>query len=157
MQARIRSDHAASQPKKPNERNDCEAFVINPHEIRAAKTMSLVIGSFMICWFPLAIKNLIDYIIDCDSIFYGKDHIWHTILKNFCYCAVHVNAAIDPVILAYRINDVKSAIQRVLRCQYQSKLVQDTTDMSVVKSSSQSASVLQNKSKPLKLFKHFRV
>lgn len=96
----------------------------------------------MICWIPLAIKNLVEYILDRETIFYGKDHTWHTILKNFCYLAVHINAAIDPVILAYRIKDVRNAIKRVLRYRYQSKTLQDTADMSVVKSSSQSASVL---------------
>lgn len=141
FKAKQRSERSTPHLKIPDEKTE-SSRVISPHEIRATKTMSFVIGSFIICWIPLAIKNIIEIIVDPDAVLYGKDHVWHTILKNFCYCAVHFNSAIDPIIYAFRIGDVRRATKKILLCRYEHIRRNDLTDMSVAKNSSCSASGL---------------
>lgn len=70
----------------------------------------------MICWIPLAI-NLIS-----KSLFHSDETSGLSKLdfaEMFCYCAVHYNSAIDPLIYAYRIKDVGDAVRRTLRIKHQ--------------------------------------
>lgn len=99
---------------------------INPSEIRAAKTMLLVIGSFIICWIPLFINYLVKLTSKGDQVSHTvEEKSNYKFIEFFCYCAVHYNSAIDPIIYAYRIKDVQSAIKRTLGYQHQAALQLD--------------------------------
>lgn len=88
---------------------DDSPTVTNSHEVRAAKTMFYVVGSYFLCWAPLTILSVIKWfskepIITSDAT--------RAVVGNFCTCAVHFHAAINPIIYAFRIRDVRNAIRR---------------------------------------------
>lgn len=91
-----------------------QAAIINPNEIRAAKTMFYVVGSFFVCWAPLAFLVVLKWIIGNDAL---KNKPLIAVIENFCYCAIHYNTAINPTIYALRIADVRNAIKRTFGCE----------------------------------------
>lgn len=87
---------------------------MNKNEVRVAKTFALIIGSFIIFWTPLTIMGTI-VAFKRDSHYFDNDEsarIWFM----FAACAAHFNSAIDPVIYAYRIKDVRVIIKRLFKC-----------------------------------------
>lgn len=82
----------------------------NQKEVRVAKTMLMVIGTFILCWIPFATCVIMKTM--------GNDAIvrYEKVIETFCLCATHWNAAIDPVIYAYRIKDIRDAIKNTFRC-----------------------------------------
>lgn len=82
----------------------------NQKEVRVAKTMLMIIGTFIVCWIPFATCVIIKTIGNGAIVRFEK------VIETFCLCATHWNAAIDPVIYAYRIKDIRKAINRTLRC-----------------------------------------
>lgn len=82
----------------------------NQKEVKVAKTMLLVIGSFILCWIPFAICVVIKTVGNDSNSSFAK------VVETFCLCATHWNASIDPVIYAYRIKDIREAIKNTLRC-----------------------------------------
>ncbi|XP_054899480.1 LOW QUALITY PROTEIN: adenosine receptor A2b [Poeciliopsis prolifica] len=75
-------------------------------EIRAAKSLSIIVGLFTLCWLPV-------HILNCLTLFYGD-------LKKpvfVMYVAIilsHANSAINPIIYAYRIQDFRSTFRKIL-------------------------------------------
>lgn len=130
-------------PFKANKRlasQDESSPVISARETRATYTMLLIIGSFLICWIPLA-ANFITKLIAGKNGASGSTADGK-LVDFFCYCAVHFNSAIDPLIYAYRIRDVRMAIRRSFGCKHVSTSVHDPSslEMSVGRTGSKSAS-----------------
>lgn len=75
-------------------------------EIRAAKSLSIIVGLFAVCWLPV-------HILNCLTLFYGE-------LKKpelVMYVAIilsHANSAVNPVIYAYRIQDFRNTFRKIL-------------------------------------------
>lgn len=83
-------------------------------EIRVAKTSALIIGTFILCWTPITVLDMIIAYTRDLTIFDGN-----AVSRNcfmFSVCAAHFNSAIDPIIYAYRIKDVRVTIRNILRC-----------------------------------------
>jgi hypothetical protein len=85
--------------------------VICRKEVRATKTMFIVIGTFSLCWLPLAIYFVLKSTVTGPN--YSEFSIF---IDAFCFCATHYNSAIDPIIYAYRMKNIRNAIKRTLRC-----------------------------------------
>lgn len=84
------------------------------NEIRVAKTFALIIGTFILFWTPLTIVGVV-VAYKRDSHYFDNDEsarIWFM----FSASAAHLNSAIDPVIYAYRIKEVRVLVQRTFRC-----------------------------------------
>lgn len=47
-----------------------------------------------------------------------EDEMLSKIISYFGYCAIHSSTAIDPIIYAYRIKDVRDAIKRTFHCGF---------------------------------------
>ncbi|GAA6218395.1 adenosine receptor A2b [Lates japonicus] len=75
-------------------------------EIRAAKSLSIIVGLFALCWLPV-------HILNCLTLFYGH-------LKKpdvVMYVAIilsHANSAVNPIIYAYRIQDFRNTFRKIL-------------------------------------------
>ncbi|KAK5620275.1 Adenosine receptor A2b [Crenichthys baileyi] len=75
-------------------------------EIRAAKSLSIIVGLFAVCWLPV-------HILNCLKLFYSE-------LKRpdvVMYVAIilsHANSAVNPIIYAYRIQDFRNTFRKIL-------------------------------------------
>ncbi|XP_042337656.1 adenosine receptor A2b [Plectropomus leopardus] len=75
-------------------------------EIRAAKSLSIIVGLFAVCWLPV-------HILNCLTLFYNE-------LKKppiVMYVAIilsHANSAVNPIIYAYRIQDFRNTFRKIL-------------------------------------------
>lgn len=78
------------------------------YEIRAAITLSMVVGTFILLWMP-GIACL--FIISTT----GNRNFSIDVLE-LSVILVHLNAAIDPLIYAYRMNNIRQALNKLFRC-----------------------------------------
>ncbi|XP_036381240.1 adenosine receptor A2b [Megalops cyprinoides] len=75
-------------------------------EIRAAKSLSIIVGLFALCWLPV-------HILNCLTLFYNR------LAKppSVMYVAIvlsHANSAVNPIIYAYRIQDFRNTFRKIL-------------------------------------------
>ncbi|XP_030648767.1 adenosine receptor A2b [Chanos chanos] len=75
-------------------------------EIRAAKSLSIIVGLFVLCWMPV-------HILNCLTLFNNKLEKPDTVM----YVAIilsHANSAVNPIIYAYRIQDFRQTFRKIL-------------------------------------------
>ncbi|KAM4620752.1 adenosine receptor A2b [Polymixia lowei] len=75
-------------------------------EIRAAKSLSIIVGLFAICWLPV-------HILNCIKLFYPNLDRPAFVM----YVAIilsHANSAVNPMIYAYRIQDFRNTFRKIL-------------------------------------------
>lgn len=75
-------------------------------EIRAAKSLSIIVGLFAVCWLPV-------HILNCLTLFYREldkpsDVMYVAIILS------HANSAVNPIIYAYRIEDFRNTFRKIL-------------------------------------------
>lgn len=76
--------------------------------------MSLVVGSFVICWFPISISILIQAIHGNSSF---NDLPLAVFLHALSLTLPYVNTAVDPIIYACRLKEVRHAIKNLFTCK----------------------------------------
>lgn len=75
-------------------------------EIRAAKSLSIIVGLFALCWLPV-------HILNCLTLFYEEMEKPEYVM----YVAIilsHANSAVNPIIYAYRIQDFRNTFRKIL-------------------------------------------
>ncbi|TNN82719.1 Adenosine receptor A2b [Liparis tanakae] len=75
-------------------------------EIRAAKSLSIIVGLFAVCWLPV-------HILNCITLFY-KEPQKHEIVMYVAIILSHANSAVNPIIYAYRIQDFRNTFRKIL-------------------------------------------
>lgn len=75
-------------------------------EIRAAKSLSIIVGLFAICWLPV-------HILNCLTLFY-KELEKPEIVMYIAIIMSHANSAVNPIIYAYRIQDFRNTFRKIL-------------------------------------------
>ncbi|KAK3856013.1 hypothetical protein Pcinc_037617 [Petrolisthes cinctipes] len=75
-------------------------------EVKAAKSLSIIVLFFMISWFPL-------YTINCVQAFCINCPVPEG-LMFFTIILTHLNSAINPFLYAYHMNDFRQALKRFL-------------------------------------------
>ncbi|XP_056450296.1 adenosine receptor A2b [Gadus chalcogrammus] len=75
-------------------------------EIRAAKSLSIIMGLFALCWLPV-------HVLNCLKLFFPKLHR-PQILMYVAILLSHANSAVNPVIYAYRIQDFRNTFRKIL-------------------------------------------
>ncbi|XP_017268191.1 adenosine receptor A2b [Kryptolebias marmoratus] len=75
-------------------------------EIRAAKSLSIIVGLFAVCWLPV-------HILNCLKLFY-EDLDRPEYVMYVAIILSHANSAINPIIYAYRIQDFRTTFRRIL-------------------------------------------
>uniref|UniRef100_A0A3Q3WAC1 G-protein coupled receptors family 1 profile domain-containing protein n=1 Tax=Mola mola TaxID=94237 RepID=A0A3Q3WAC1_MOLML len=87
-------------------------------EIRVAKSLSIIVGLFAVCWLPV-------HILNCLTLFYKE-------LKKpdfVMYVAIilsHANSAVNPIIYAYRIQDFRNTFRKILAQNFLSAALPST-------------------------------
>ncbi|CAF98510.1 unnamed protein product, partial [Tetraodon nigroviridis] len=74
-------------------------------EIRAAKSLSIIVGLFAICWLPV-------HILNCLTLFYKLEK--PPIIMYIAIILSHANSAVNPIIYAYRIQDFRNTFRKIL-------------------------------------------
>lgn len=74
--------------------------------MRAAKTMLLVIVCFLASWIPLTIKFIVDAFSQ-NATSSTLPSVMPHLIENLCLFAVHFSSAVDPMIYAFRVKDVR--------------------------------------------------
>lgn len=75
-------------------------------EIRAAKSLSIIVGLFAVCWLPV-------HILNCLTLFYRELKKPEVVM----YVAIimsHANSAVNPIIYAYRIQDFRNTFRKII-------------------------------------------
>ncbi|KAG7257514.1 hypothetical protein CRUP_005711, partial [Coryphaenoides rupestris] len=75
-------------------------------EIRAAKSLSIIMGLFAVCWLPVHILNTL-------KLFHPG--LWRP--QSLMFVAIvlsHANSAVNPVIYAYRLQDFRDTFRKIL-------------------------------------------
>uniref|UniRef100_A0A3B4AYZ9 G-protein coupled receptors family 1 profile domain-containing protein n=2 Tax=Periophthalmus magnuspinnatus TaxID=409849 RepID=A0A3B4AYZ9_9GOBI len=75
-------------------------------EIRAAKSLSIIVGLFAVCWLPV-------HILNCLTLFY-KDLEKPVDVMFVAIILSHANSAVNPIIYAYRIQDFRNTFRKIL-------------------------------------------
>lgn len=101
LQAKRRQSIIVKTPELTTQKN----------EIKAAKTLAMVVGTYFILWVPGTISFLIMAITN--------NRNFHKPTLEISTILVHVNSAIDPLIYAYRMRKVREALRQLFNC-YQS-------------------------------------
>ncbi|XP_048872758.1 adenosine receptor A2b [Brienomyrus brachyistius] len=75
-------------------------------EIRAAKSLSIIVGLFALCWLPV-------HILNCLTLFYVNLHKPPTLMYTAIVLS-HANSVVNPIIYAYRIQDFRNTFRKIL-------------------------------------------
>lgn len=79
-------------------------------ERKAAYTLGLIIGAFIICWLPFFVKEVI--VNTCDSCYTSVE------MADFLTWLGYINSLINPLIYTIFNEDFKKAFQRLVRCSH---------------------------------------
>ncbi|XP_059198232.1 5-hydroxytryptamine receptor 1F [Centropristis striata] len=77
-------------------------------ERKAASTLGLIIGAFVICWLPFFVKEVI--VNTCDSCSTSME------MADFLTWLGYLNSLINPLIYTIFNEDFKKAFQKLVRC-----------------------------------------
>lgn len=79
-------------------------------ERKAAYTLGLIIGAFIICWLPFFVKEVI--VNTCNSCYTSVE------MADFLTWLGYINSLINPLIYTIFNEDFKKAFQRLIRCSH---------------------------------------
>ncbi|XP_024154416.1 adenosine receptor A2b [Oryzias melastigma] len=75
-------------------------------EVRAAKSLAIIVGLFALCWLPLHIINCYNHLCqNCERP--------HILVMNIAIILSHANSAVNPFIYAYRIREFRQTFQKI--------------------------------------------
>ncbi|KAH7705452.1 CBN-DOP-4 protein [Aphelenchoides avenae] len=80
------------------------------HEQRAARTLSIVVGAFILCWMPFFIMSPI--LVLCESCVADPEFVFSIITW-----AGHLNSMLNPLIYSRFSRDFRKAFKQILTCQ----------------------------------------
>lgn len=82
-------------------------------EMKMTKTVSLVIISFVVCWFPITLNFLVVAITRERHFFYNINATFGYVFGFVSVVATHLNSAIDPLIYSQRMKGGWNAVRRM--------------------------------------------
>ncbi|XP_016374776.1 5-hydroxytryptamine receptor 1F-like [Sinocyclocheilus rhinocerous] len=102
---------AAKSPKSQSrrERSIRRRRISSTHERKAATTLGLILGAFVICWLPFFIHEVI--VNMCKSCTPSPE------MTNFLTWLGYLNSLINPLIYTIFNEDFKRAFQKLIKCK----------------------------------------
>ncbi|XP_061073294.1 adenosine receptor A2b-like isoform X2 [Conger conger] len=76
------------------------------HEVRAAKSLSIIVGLFALCWLPVHVLNLLTH--------FRGDLRKPPAVMYLAIVLSHANSAVNPAIYAYRIQEFRRTFRRIV-------------------------------------------
>lgn len=86
---------------------------LNRDEMKMAKTVSMVIASFLICWMPITVNFLAVALTQDRHFFYNYNPTFGYVFGFISVVATHLNSAIDPLIYSHRMKGSWTVVKRV--------------------------------------------
>uniref|UniRef100_A0A7E4V8R7 G_PROTEIN_RECEP_F1_2 domain-containing protein n=1 Tax=Panagrellus redivivus TaxID=6233 RepID=A0A7E4V8R7_PANRE len=96
--------------KKMGVREKSRQMMKYVHEQRAARTLSIVVGAFILCWMPFFIFSPL--IAICKTCVGNQDQVF-----SFITWAGHLNSMLNPLIYSRFSRDFRRAFKQILTCQ----------------------------------------
>ncbi|XP_051567159.1 5-hydroxytryptamine receptor 1F-like [Myxocyprinus asiaticus] len=107
---RVRITARSPKSQSCRERSVKRHHISSTHEKKAATTLGLILGAFVICWLPFFIHEVIVNI--CSSCGHPSAEI-----SNFLTWLGYLNSLINPLIYTIFNEDFKRAFQRLIKCK----------------------------------------
>lgn len=82
--------------------------ISSTRERKAATTLGLILGAFVICWLPFFVKEVV--VNTCETCHISED------MSNFLAWLGYINSLINPLIYTIFNEDFKKAFQKLVRC-----------------------------------------
>uniref|UniRef100_A0AC34QGS1 G-protein coupled receptors family 1 profile domain-containing protein n=1 Tax=Panagrolaimus sp. JU765 TaxID=591449 RepID=A0AC34QGS1_9BILA len=96
--------------KKVGVREKSRQMMKYVHEQRAARTLSIVVGAFILCWMPFFIFSPL--IALCNTCVSNQEAVF-----SFITWAGHINSMLNPLIYSRFSRDFRRAFKQILTCQ----------------------------------------
>ncbi|XP_070979066.1 5-hydroxytryptamine receptor 1F-like [Oncorhynchus clarkii lewisi] len=104
----VKSPH--SESRRERECSLRRQRISGTRERRAASTLGLILGAFVVCWLPFFLKEVI--VNTCGSCSTSIE------LADFLTWLGYLNSLINPLIYTIFNEDFKKAFQRLVRCRH---------------------------------------
>lgn len=93
-------------------------------EVRAANTLAMIVGTFIVLWMPGIVSLFIMAIT--------KNRDFHIDILELSTILVHLNSAIDPIIYAYRMRNIREALNQFFKfkCLRRSNKIHNQSSLS---------------------------
>ncbi|KAJ8013000.1 hypothetical protein DPEC_G00048750 [Dallia pectoralis] len=106
--ARITMKSQRSESRREHERSLRRQRISGTRERRAASTLGLILGAFVVCWLPFFLKEVI--VNTCGSCSTSMQ------MADFLTWLGYLNSLINPLIYTIFNKDFKKAFQKMVRC-----------------------------------------
>ncbi|XP_029980977.1 5-hydroxytryptamine receptor 1F [Sphaeramia orbicularis] len=114
LKCKTRSRRLASRSESRSESRRSQFYqgprISGSRERKAASTLGLIIGAFVICWLPFFVKEVI--VNTCSSCSTSME------MADFLTWLGYLNSLINPLIYTIFNEDFKKAFQRLIRCSH---------------------------------------
>lgn len=105
IQISLRSPNSESK----NEKGWRRQRISTTRERKAATTLGLILGAFVICWLPFFVKEVV--VNTCEKCQISEE------MSNFLTWLGYINSLVNPLIYTIFNEDFKKAFQKLVRCK----------------------------------------